>query len=150
MEARGKINQYVERDDNKRTTEQFFFFTINLDTGTTPFCAGFHRESGEMKSALPIICYSNFYRLTRNAANVTHAWYRPQQQEFDRLSEEEKAHVLLGGLQLAPLKLALERHGFFSQEVDVNWSFQKWADFAERTYGIRPKNPNVEIKVGNG
>lgn len=84
MELKGKVNKYVCKDC------QYLFFTINLNTGTTPFgiqcilCKG-HDSC------------SQFYNIGRvnGTIQIDYCFYRPKELPADK---DEVKHIYQGGL----------------------------------------------------
>ncbi|MGD9712860.1 MAG: hypothetical protein AB7V46_12425 [Thermomicrobiales bacterium] len=120
MERMGAINQYSPHHAPGRQ-----IWTINLSNGITPFMTFF----GVMEYM------SNYYRLTSPIAlSITHVWYRPDREEFDRLSKEAQDHVLNGGLIKGILGLA---RPLADDPVQLNWDYEQFQEWALAYYGRR-------------
>jgi hypothetical protein len=139
MEAGGKVNAYVCEACN------FSKWTVNLNTGTTPFLTSCPK-CGQMAQ-------SCFYRLGfapgKRVISVTPAWawYRPTREELWAMGNAETMrHVLGGGLLCQPLT---EARPLRPDPTSEAWDFDKWAAFAETTYGVRPNPENPFYAVPN-
>lgn len=86
----GNLNRYI--CDSCRTA----LITTDVDTGTTPFLT----KCGE--PGCKGVAQSESYRVPPGLT-PTHAWYRPDDEEFAGLSEAVQDHCLNGGLRLRPL-----------------------------------------------
>lgn len=95
MERKGAINMYEAVNFVSPPR-----FTINLAHGVTPFQKTFDGKPYQ----------SAFYRLRSGIEPiVTHAWYRPDRDEFDHLEPAMQDHVLDGGLLFDTLGLAIQK-----------------------------------------
>lgn len=123
MEAKGKVNMYA-CDDCKLS-----HYTINLNTGTTPFgcrcpfCQGFNS-------------YSCMYRVkTFSSLAILWCWYRPTREALCSINDDETVrHILRGGL----IKGAIGEVTPLEDDVDLEWDFERYADWCEKAYGQRP------------
>lgn len=122
MKEAGSVNEYVERTPAGGAAPRRWQ-VVQLDAGTTPF----------VTTIGGVELYSNCHRLTTNKVTVTHAWYRPGKPEFDKLKTYDRAHVLKGGLLLAPLGAALDKQ----TRHDVTL-YASWDAFCEAAYGVKP------------
>ncbi len=118
MEAKGRINQYNAYESGLERK-----FTINLATGTTPFIK--HFDGVEYASQC--------YRLTQVPV-VTHAWYRPTREEFDKLSKWEQDHVLNGGLCFGELTKVQTLQ---DDPTEVTTDYETFQEFCLKYYGRR-------------
>jgi hypothetical protein len=121
MEAIGKINTYVCCDCKRNT------LTINLATGVTPFgikCP--HCGSYE--------CLSSFYKVPSGQLTVTHAWYRPSKEEFDKFDKSMKDHILQGGLELGLLK---DVRSLSNDITSPDTEYEAFQEFCLQVYGER-------------
>jgi hypothetical protein len=118
MEERGLVNCYICKKCKERT------FTINLNTGVTPFsilcpnCCGYE-------------CYSNFYDLRIfDSIHVSHVWYRPQKHVFDTLPSHTQDHILNGGLILGDIGCSV-----LYDNIDPKISVELWDEYVLKIYG---------------
>jgi len=114
MEKLGAINCYVK--GNRQT------HTICLAVGTTPFMCKFGNSQGYVLRPAIQMCL------------VEIGWYRPCREEFDKLPEWEREHVLNGGLLYAPLAEATARQ-LPDDPVKVEWEGEEWRAWARLYYG---------------
>lgn len=111
MERKGQVNQYSSRN------EQHHFFTLNLADGVTPF----------IKYFAHIECFSRHYMLSK-APIITHVWYRPHREVFDKLDKGSQDHIFNGGLIFGKLNEVMTLHDDpIKHDVDYTL-FITWAN----------------------
>jgi hypothetical protein len=134
MEAKGKVNIYICDDCN------LSHHTINLNTGTTPFgckcpfCNGYN-------------CYSMAYRTnsirSRNL-EILWCWYRPTRENLCLIEDDETIrHILRGGL----IKGEIGSVTPLNDDVDIEWTFDEYVEWCEKTYGQRPSYDNPWFSI---
>lgn len=84
------LNAYTCRECGERTV------TIDVDDGVTPAMIRCRATAGCLGEA-----WSSWYRATDLAeSDATHEWYRPNDDELERMSMALRHHVAMGGLDL--------------------------------------------------
>lgn len=146
MEAAGKVNSYGCDVCGQMT------FTMNMHNGTTPsciFCERCRRGTAD----------SNMYRLPMGSLmglpmglsmvcglTIDLVWYRPLPADFDQLDAETKDYVLNGALLHAkPGSVRMA-----SDDVSLDWDYERFQEWCLQTYGVRRAACGVGHRVGSG
>lgn len=122
MEKVGAVNRYTPYKAQGPAV-----WTINLANGTTPFMHFF--DGREFSSS----CY-RIGSFNRPSLVITHAHYRPTREEFDKLDQDVKRHVLNGGLLCVEIEKAKQLP---DDPVQVDWQYEQFQIWCAGYYGCR-------------